>query len=553
MTLFKNFSYLCSAILTQVLGNPRKIASGKEPSGSFFCIFAPMFVKTHTATVRGIDAMEVTVEASVSQGLGMFLVGLPDNAVKESQDRIRSAFANCDLRMPGKRLVVNLAPADVRKEGSSFDLPIAVAILAASEQLTPERLGDYVMVGELSLDGAIKAVKGVLPIAVAAQRGGFKGLVVPVENVPEAAVVEGIDVIGVEDLRSAVDFLAGKLAIEPAPHSVGVGEDSGEELFGEDFSDVRGQGHVKRALEIAAAGGHNVIMIGAPGSGKTMLARRMPSIMPPMSLEEALETTKVHSVAGKLGAVRGLLARRPFRAPHHLTSQVALIGGGSNPQPGEVSLAHNGILFLDELPEFGRSVLEVLRQPLEEKGIRVSRAKYSVEYPANFTLVASMNPCPCGYYNHPTKECVCGGGTVFRYLNRISGPLMDRIDLHIEVVPVSLGEMSAPSCGESSATIRARVIAAREVQRIRFADCPGVHTNAMMNSKMLRQFCALSADAAGVLELAMERLSLSARAYDRIVKVARTIADLASSSDITTAHIAEAINYRSLDRESWGR
>ncbi len=511
-----------------------------------------MFVKTHTATVRGIDAMEVTVEASVSQGLGMFLVGLPDNAVKESQDRIRSAFANCDLRMPGKRLVVNLAPADVRKEGSSFDLPIAVAILAASEQLTPERLGDYVMVGELSPDGAIKAVKGVLPIAVAAQRGGFKGLVVPVENVPEAAVVEGIDVIGVEDLRSAVDFLAGKSAIEPAPHSVGVGEDSGGELFGEDFSDVRGQGHVKRALEIAAAGGHNVIMIGAPGSGKTMLARRMPSIMPPMSLEEALETTKVHSVAGKLGAVRGLLARRPFRAPHHLTSQVALIGGGSNPQPGEVSLAHNGILFLDELPEFGRSVLEVLRQPLEEKGIRVSRAKYSVEYPANFTLVASMNPCPCGYYNHPTKECVCGGGTVFRYLNRISGPLMDRIDLHIEVVPVPLEEMSTASPGESSSKIRKRVIAARDIQSRRFADCPGVHTNAMMNSKMLREFCPLSRESSAMLATAMERLSLSARAYDRIIKVARTIADMDGVSDISPAHIAEAINYRSLDRGNWG-
>ncbi len=530
-----------------------------------------MFVKAYTATIYGIDAMTVAVEANVSSGIGMYLVGLPDGAVKESQDRIRSAFINCDLRMTGKRLVVNLAPADVRKEGAAFDLPIAVAILASTEQIGVERLNDYMITGELSLDGAIKPVRGVLPIAIAARKGGFRGVIVPIENVPEAAVVQGLDVIGVENLKQAAAFLDGKHEIHPAPHSVNAAEsDSETGSYSEDFSDVRGQSHVKRALEIAAAGGHNIIMIGAPGSGKTMLARRMPSIMPPMTLDEALETTKIHSVAGKLGARRGLLHERPFRAPHHLTSQVALIGGGSNPQPGEVSMAHNGILFLDELPEFGRSVLEVLRQPMEDKSITVSRAKYSVEYPANFTLVASMNPCPCGYYNHPTKECVCGGGVVFRYLNRISGPLMDRIDLHIEVVPVSLEEMSTTAPGrnadggfsyaETSAEIRKRVIAARQIQSHRFADCPGVHTNAMMNSKMLREFCPLSRESAAMLATAMERLSLSARAYDRIIKVARTIADLSADPDadpattpITPAHIAEAINYRSLDRENWGR
>ncbi len=512
-----------------------------------------MFVKISTASIYGIDAMPVTVEANVSNGLGMFLVGLPDSAVKESQDRIRSAFLNCDMKMPGKRLVVNLAPADVRKEGSAFDLPIAVAVLAATEQISDKKLSEYMITGELSLDGAVKPVKGVLPIAVTAKKLGFRGVIVPVENVPEAAVVQGIDVIGAENLRQIAGFLNGNIEIEPAPHTIDADDGDDDRLFAEDFSDVKGQSHVKRALEIAAAGGHNVIMIGAPGSGKTMLARRISGIMPPMTLDEALETTKVHSVAGKLGSQRGLMRTRPFRAPHHLTSQVALIGGGTNPQPGEVSLAHNGILFLDELPEFGRSVLEVLRQPMEEKGITVSRAKYSVEYPANFTLIASMNPCPCGYYNHPTKECVCGGGAVFRYLNRISGPLMDRIDLHIEVTPVPLAEMTSAVPGESSAEIRRRVIAARRIQQRRFSDCNGVHTNAMMNSKMLRIFCPLTREAAAMLETAMERLSLSARAYDRIIKVARTIADLAGADDITTSHIAEAINYRSLDRESWGR
>lgn len=512
-----------------------------------------MFVKCHSACTLGIDAIRITVEANLSMGIGMFLVGLPDNAVRESQDRIRSAFENSGLKMTGKRLVVNLAPADIRKEGSAFDLPIAVSILAASEQIASEHLDEYLIVGELSLDGSVKPVKGALSIAMLAAAEGFKGLILPTENAPQAAVVEGIDVIGVDNLRQAADFLSGATAIEPLRRTIE------EEIltpfgnFDEDFSDVKGQQHVKRALEIAAAGGHNAIMIGSPGSGKTMLARRMPTIMPPMTTEEILETTRIYSVAGKCAEGDALITKRPFRAPHHLASQVALIGGGSSPQPGEVSLAHNGILFLDELPEFGRSVLEVLRQPLEDKKILVSRAKYSIEYPSNFMLIASMNPCPCGYYNHPTKECLCSSGAVAKYMNRISGPLMDRIDLHIEVTPVEISKIGGRTHEESSAEIRKRVIAAREIQKRRFANFNGIHTNAMMNSKMLREFCPLDSSASALLNKAIERLGLSARAYDRIIKVARTIADLAAQPDITAQHIAEAINYRSLDRESWGR
>ncbi len=513
-----------------------------------------MFVKTYAGAIVGIDAVRVTVEVNIAgSAMGLYLVGLPDNAVKESEERIRAAFENCGRKMSGKKIVVNLAPADLRKEGSAFDLPIAVGILAAMEQVESRPLEETLFLGELSLDGSLRPVKGVLPVVAKARETGLRRVVVPQENGPEAAVVEGIEVLGAGHLKEVIEWLNGERELHPVETDAGAGLSAETGRYAEDFSDVKGQMHVKRALEIAAAGGHNVIMIGAPGSGKTMLARRIPTILPPLTPEEALETTKIHSVAGKLGSSRGLLRQRPFRTPHHTTSPVALIGGGQSPQPGEVSLAHNGILFLDELPEFGRSVLEVLRQPLEDKRITVSRAKYSVEYPANFTLVASMNPCPCGYYNHPDKECTCAPGAVHRYMNRISGPLLDRIDLHIEVTPVSIAEMSSAEPGEPSAAIRERVIRARRVQEKRFEGVEGVHTNAMMNSKMLREYCRLDAASAALLERAMQRLNLSARAYDRILKVARTIADLAGEERIAAAHIAEAINYRSLDRESWGR
>ena len=510
-----------------------------------------MVVKAFTGTVAGIGAVMVTVEVSITGGgLGLFLVGLPDNAVRESEQRIRSAFENASYRMTSRKCVVNLAPADLRKEGSGFDLPIAVAILAATEQIEAERLADSVFVGELSLDGAIRGVRGVLPVTAEARDKGFKRIYVPKENAMEAAVVDGIEVLPVESLTEVAASLNGEVEIEPECSEMYGTEE--EQTYAEDFADVKGQAHAKRALEIAAAGGHNVIMIGPPGSGKTMLARRMPSIMPPMTAAEALETTKIHSVAGKLGACRGLMSQRPFRAPHHLASPVALIGGGQNPQPGEVSLAHNGVLFLDEMPEFGHGVLEVLRQPLEDKHIAISRARYAVDYPSNFTLVASMNPCPCGYYNHPTKECSCSTAAVHRYIGRISGPLMDRIDLHVEVTPVEREEMASTTLAESSAAIRQRVMAARKVQSERFAGT-GIHTNTMMSSAMLREFCPLTAESRMLLDRAMERLQLSARAYDRIIKVARTIADLEGAADIAPTHISEAITYRSLDRESWGR
>ena len=512
-----------------------------------------MFVKTYAGAVVGIDAVTVSVEVDIAGGgLGLYLVGLPDSAVKESEQRIRAAFENSDQRMSGKKVVVNLAPADIRKEGAAFDLPIAVGIQAAMGRIEPEALVDTLFAGELSLDGSVKPVRGVLPIAVQARRDGVRRIVLPLENVAEAAVVEGLEVIGVASLRQTVAWLNGEERIVPAvmPEAEPFERPAGR--YDEDFADVKGQVHVKRALEIAAAGGHNVLMIGSPGSGKTMLARRMPTILPPLSPEEALETTKIHSVAG-LQRVEGLMSRRPFRAPHHTVSPVALIGGGQSPRPGEVSLAHNGVLFLDELPEFGRSVLEVLRQPLEDKEIVVARARYRVSYPANFTLVAAMNPCPCGYYNHPDRECSCAPGAVHRYMGRISGPLMDRIDLHIEVTPVPPAELAAAAPGEPSAAIRERVCRAREVQRERFRECSGVHTNAMMNAAMLRDYCRLDDSSAALLEQAMQRLALSARAYDRILKVARTIADLAGRADIVAADVAEAINYRSLDRETWGR
>ena len=512
-----------------------------------------MFVRVHTGAIAGIEAVAVTAEVNVSTGgLGLFIVGLPDNTIKESQERIHAAFENSGFKLQAKKTVVNLAPADLRKEGSQYDLPIAVGILTATEQINTDLLADSMFIGELSLNGRLRPVKGVLPIVAKARDMGLKRIFMPEENISEGAVVEGIDTIGVGSLLEICEILAGRMPCIAVEHALSEEEVAAESEYAEDFADVKGQAYVKRALEIAAAGGHNVIMVGAPGSGKTMLARRMPSIMPPMTLEEALETTKVHSVAGKIGTHRGLIYTRPFRAPHHLTSQVALIGGGQSPQPGEVSLANNGVLFLDEMPEFGRNVLEVLRQPLEDRHITISRAKYSVDYPANFTLIASMNPCPCGYYNHPTKECTCSTAAVHRYMAHISGPLMDRIDIHIEVTPVSISEMSDTTPAESSATIRERVTRAREVQLRRFEGLD-VHSNAMMNSAMLRKFAPLDKDCYELLERAMTHLNLSARAYDRIIKVARTIADLEGMEHIMPQHISEAIGYRSLDRENWGR
>ena len=510
-----------------------------------------MVIRTFTGAVNGIAATTVTVEVSITGGgLGLFLVGLPDNAVRESEQRIRSAFENSGFRMTARKCVVNLAPADLRKEGSGFDLPIAVAILAATDQVVAAQLSDSYFVGELSLDGSVRGVRGVLPIVAEAKAQGFRKIYVPRENADEAAVVDGIDVLAVESLREVAASLSGEVELEPVRGELQ--STLVEAPYADDFADVKGQQHAKRALEIAAAGGHNVIMIGPPGSGKTMLARRMPSILPPMSLDEALETTKIHSVAGKLGTAVGLMSQRPFRAPHHMASPMALIGGGNSPQPGEVSLAHNGVLFLDEMPEFGHSVLEVLRQPLEDKHITISRVRYTVDYPSNFTLVASMNPCPCGYYNHPTKECSCSAAAVHRYVGRISGPLMDRIDLHVEIVPVSREELSSKEEGERSAVVRERVMRARAIQAERFRGT-GIYTNTMMSSSMLRRFCPLSEPVRRLLDAAMERLQLSARAYDRIIKVARTIADLAGAADIEPSHISEAITYRSLDRESWGR
>ncbi|MBQ6572342.1 MAG: YifB family Mg chelatase-like AAA ATPase [Alistipes sp.] len=510
-----------------------------------------MVIRTFTGAVNGIAATTVTVEVSITGGgLGLFLVGLPDNAVRESEQRIRSAFENSGFRMTARKCVVNLAPADLRKEGSGFDLPIAVAILAATDQVVAAPLADSYFVGELSLDGSVRGVRGVLPIVAEAKAQGFRKIYVPRENADEAAVVDGIDVLAVESLREVAASLSGEVELEPVRGELQ--STLVEAPYADDFADVKGQQHAKRALEIAAAGGHNVIMIGPPGSGKTMLARRMPSILPPMSLDEALETTKIHSVAGKLGTAVGLMSQRPFRAPHHMASPMALIGGGNSPQPGEVSLAHNGVLFLDEMPEFGHSVLEVLRQPLEDKHITISRVRYTVDYPSNFTLVASMNPCPCGYYNHPTKECSCSAAAVHRYVGRISGPLMDRIDLHVEIVPVSREELSSKEEGERSAVVRERVMRARAIQAERFRGT-GIYTNTMMSSSMLRRFCPLSEPVRRLLDAAMERLQLSARAYDRIIKVARTIADLAGAAEIEPSHISEAITYRSLDRESWGR
>ena len=512
-----------------------------------------MFIKIHSGAISGIEAVEVSVEVNVAGGgIGLFIVGLPDNTIKESEQRIQAAYENSGYRLLAKKIVVNLAPADLRKEGSLYDLPIAVGILVATEQLSTNYIDDSMFIGELSLNGELRGVKGVLPLVAMARARGLKHVFLPKENVAEGAVVEGVEIIGVSSLVELCEILSERMPYTPAEHVISSINIAEESLYAEDFADVKGQAYVKRALEIAAAGGHNIIMIGSPGSGKTMLARRMPTIMPPMTLDEALETTKIHSVAGKIGAHRGLILERPFRAPHHLTSQVALIGGGTYPQPGEVSLANNGVLFLDEMPEFGRNVLEVLRQPLEDRHITISRAKYSVDYPANFTLIASMNPCPCGYYNHPTKECTCSAAAVHRYMSHISGPLMDRIDIHVEVTPVSIKDMSSERREESSADVRRRVVSARELQRQRFEGLD-IHCNAMMNSSMLRRFAPLTKECSELLERAMQRLNLSARAYDRIIKVARTIADLEAKESIEPQHLSEAIGYRSLDRENWGR
>ena len=510
-----------------------------------------MFVKSYGSALVGIEAITVAVEVNISAGIGLYMVGLPDNAVRESQERIRAAFENCSYKMSGRKVVVNLAPADIRKEGSAYDLPLAIGLLGASETISSEKLSRYLMMGELSLDGSIQPIKGALPIAIKAREENFEGLIIPQQNAREAAVVNQLKVYGVSNIKEVIQFFNGERELEQTVVNTREEFYQQQTAFDLDFADVKGQESVKRALEVAAAGGHNLIMIGAPGSGKSMMAKRLPGILPPLSLGESLETTKIHSVAGKLGKDSSLIATRPFRSPHHTISQVAMVGGGANPQPGEISLAHHGVLFLDELPEFNRSVLEVLRQPLEDRHISISRAKYSLDYPASFMLVASMNPCPCGYYNHPTKACVCNPGQVQRYLNRISGPLLDRIDIQIEIVPVPFEKISEKQQAESSASIRERVICARKMQEKRFANHPGVYCNAQMESRLLHLYAEPDEQGLNLLRNAMTRLNLSARAYDRILKVARTIADLDHSEQVTSIHLAEAISYRNLDRESW--
>lgn len=512
-----------------------------------------MLTKTFGAAVHGIDAILVTIEVSVDRGINFCIVGLPDTSVKESYERIKSALRQSGYDFPRRQVVINMAPADIKKEGSAYDLPLAIGILAGDEKISSQYLSSYMIMGELSLDGSVMPIKGALPMAIKARELGYKGFIVPKANEKEAAVVNNLDIYGVENIKEVIDFFNGARQLNPTIVN------TREEFFNNvgdydlDFADVKGQENVKRAFEVACAGGHNIILVGSPGSGKSMMSKRLPSILPPLSLQEALETTKIHSVAGKLERGATLLTRRPFRAPHHTISPVALVGGGTYPAPGEISLAHNGILFLDELPEFSRQVLEVMRQPLEDRHITISRAKYTVDYPASFMLVASMNPCPCGYYGHPSKPCVCPPGAVRKYLGKISGPLLDRIDIQIEVAPVEFDEMASNVPAESSASIRERVVKARMLQLQRFKGEKGVHCNAQMTSRLIRKYAQPDADGMALLKDAMTRLNMSARAYDRILKVARTIADLAGEEDVKPRHLQEAISYRNLDRENWAK